>query len=325
MSPANPEKRVAVLGASGIGKHHAKWWALEGAEVCAIAGTSETSVCKTAAALQELFGFAGRGYASVETLLERERPDIVDVCTPPALHFEHCRLSLEAGCHVLCEKPLVYDSSFDRSSLLDQAGHLYRLAEERDLLFGACTQYSPGARHFLSLWTRRHPYDRVSEFTGHLESPARGQEPGPRRIWVDLSPHTISMLLEVLPEAEVLWDTLETHFEDYEARANVRAQAADGGAVRCTLIARNTHQPPLNVRRCVLNGYAFSVEGATNEKGHYCADICTPDGVVRAPDMLHQVVRDFLQGRAPASMRNTLANMDIMVRTLESAGGRPAR
>ncbi|MCC6486037.1 MAG: hypothetical protein IT364_00925, partial [Candidatus Hydrogenedentes bacterium] len=80
MNSASPGKRVAVLGASGIGKHHAKWWALEGAHVCAIAGSSEASVCKTAAGLQELFGFCGRGYGSVEALLERERPNIVDVC-----------------------------------------------------------------------------------------------------------------------------------------------------------------------------------------------------------------------------------------------------
>ena len=28
--------RVAVVGASGIGKHHAKWWALEGADVAGL-------------------------------------------------------------------------------------------------------------------------------------------------------------------------------------------------------------------------------------------------------------------------------------------------
>ena len=33
--------------------------------------------------------------------------DFVDICTPPALHFEGIKSALERGCHVLCEKPLV--------------------------------------------------------------------------------------------------------------------------------------------------------------------------------------------------------------------------
>jgi predicted dehydrogenase len=39
-------------------------------------------------------------------LLEKTRPDIVAVCTPPSLHREHAILALDAGCHVFCEKPL---------------------------------------------------------------------------------------------------------------------------------------------------------------------------------------------------------------------------
>ena len=34
-NPLPERPRVAILGASGIGRHHANWWHLEGAEVCA--------------------------------------------------------------------------------------------------------------------------------------------------------------------------------------------------------------------------------------------------------------------------------------------------
>jgi predicted dehydrogenase len=42
-------------------------------------------------------------------LIEKSRPDFVSICTPPAFHREHAILTLKAGCHVFCEKPLGED------------------------------------------------------------------------------------------------------------------------------------------------------------------------------------------------------------------------
>jgi predicted dehydrogenase len=50
---------------------------------------------------------AARWHASAERLLEEERPDFVDICTPPGLHAPLAVLALSRGAHVLCEKPLV--------------------------------------------------------------------------------------------------------------------------------------------------------------------------------------------------------------------------
>ncbi|MCY3021750.1 MAG: Gfo/Idh/MocA family oxidoreductase [Planctomycetota bacterium] len=40
-------------------------------------------------------------------LCQRDDVDIVDLCTPPHMHFAQCRQALAAGRHVICEKPLV--------------------------------------------------------------------------------------------------------------------------------------------------------------------------------------------------------------------------
>jgi predicted dehydrogenase len=45
-------------------------------------------------------------YQSVGELLERTRPDVVIVATPPDAHVEPCLDAIARGCHVLCEKPL---------------------------------------------------------------------------------------------------------------------------------------------------------------------------------------------------------------------------
>jgi predicted dehydrogenase len=46
-------------------------------------------------------------FATLGELLERESPDVVIVATPPDSHAELCIQALEAGVHVICEKPFV--------------------------------------------------------------------------------------------------------------------------------------------------------------------------------------------------------------------------
>lgn len=51
------------------------------------------------------FGFK-KTYADWKALVKDHDVDVVDICTPPNLHAEPSILSLEAGKHVLCEKPM---------------------------------------------------------------------------------------------------------------------------------------------------------------------------------------------------------------------------
>jgi predicted dehydrogenase len=46
-------------------------------------------------------------FASVPEMLERTKPHVFTVATPPDSHFELARLGLQAGCHVFCEKPFM--------------------------------------------------------------------------------------------------------------------------------------------------------------------------------------------------------------------------
>ena len=58
-------------------------------------------------------------------MLEDESIVAVNVCLPNALHFQACKEALEAGKHVLVEKPITLDSEEGRM--------LVELAEERNL------------------------------------------------------------------------------------------------------------------------------------------------------------------------------------------------
>lgn len=108
MTSAQP-LRVGMVGYAFMGGAHSHAWRtaprffdlpLE-PELNAVAGRDRNGV--TAAA--EKFG-----WASVETdwrrLIERDDIDLIDICTPGDTHAEIAVAALEAGKHVLCEKPL---------------------------------------------------------------------------------------------------------------------------------------------------------------------------------------------------------------------------
>lgn len=44
---------------------------------------------------------------SFEDLLKDDEIDVIDICTPPYLHFEEIIKALQAGKHIICEKPLI--------------------------------------------------------------------------------------------------------------------------------------------------------------------------------------------------------------------------
>jgi predicted dehydrogenase len=101
--------RVAQIGYAFMGGAHSQAWRTaprvfdlpRGAEMAVICGRTASA---TEAAAQNL------GWAEWATdwreLVARDDIDIVDVCTPGDSHAEIAIAALEAGKHVLCEKPL---------------------------------------------------------------------------------------------------------------------------------------------------------------------------------------------------------------------------
>jgi predicted dehydrogenase len=48
-------------------------------------------------------------YTNFEEMLDKEKPDIVSIVTPPIFHFPMTLAALSRGIHVLCEKPFAMD------------------------------------------------------------------------------------------------------------------------------------------------------------------------------------------------------------------------
>ncbi len=94
------ELNIAVIGCGRIGQRHIGH-IKEQANLVA--------VCDTDAS--QLTGFQGSDlalYKDLATMLDQQSNDIdvVSVCTPNGLHAAHSIEALNAGCHVICEKPM---------------------------------------------------------------------------------------------------------------------------------------------------------------------------------------------------------------------------
>jgi predicted dehydrogenase len=98
--------RVGVLGAGtwARGAHLPGFRRDSRCRLVAIADT-EIDRAREAAAMFDIPTATADPYE----LLQRSDIDAIDVCTPSHTHFELAWAALEAGKHVLCEKPVAYD------------------------------------------------------------------------------------------------------------------------------------------------------------------------------------------------------------------------
>ncbi|HVO11127.1 MAG TPA: Gfo/Idh/MocA family oxidoreductase [Vicinamibacteria bacterium] len=95
---------VAVVGAGFMGPVHAEALRRAGCEVVGVLGVSDAETTRFAA------NVGARGYRSLAELLGDPAVQSVHLTTPNKLHFEMARAALEAGKHVVCEKPLAMSS-----------------------------------------------------------------------------------------------------------------------------------------------------------------------------------------------------------------------
>jgi predicted dehydrogenase len=122
--------RFGFIGAGGITHGHATRLVQSGeAEVVAIAEPSERSV----ATFCQRTGLQPRVYPDHRAMLAREKLDCVLIGSPHTLHFEQSRDALEAGLHVLTEKPMVCRTDHARSllDLVARTGKVFMISYQR--------------------------------------------------------------------------------------------------------------------------------------------------------------------------------------------------
>ena len=111
--------KVAVIGLGFMGRTHIQTLRRLGVPIHGIAGIDENEGKKVAAELG-----IQKWYTSFAEAINDPEIEVVHLCTPNALHYEQAKAALNAGKHVLCEKPLAmtFTQSRELAALAQQKG-----------------------------------------------------------------------------------------------------------------------------------------------------------------------------------------------------------
>lgn len=111
---------VAIVGTGLIAGYHARALKDQGSSIVTVVGSGP----KKAQEFARRWGTprAGADY----NMALADDIDVVHICTPPALHYQMVRAALEAGKHVVCEKPFTFDPAESKA--------LVELAESTNLV-----------------------------------------------------------------------------------------------------------------------------------------------------------------------------------------------
>jgi predicted dehydrogenase len=184
--------RGALYGCGMISEFHLRGWArIPEVEIVAIGNRT----LERAEQRRSQFAPHARLYCDIAAMLASERPDFLDILTPPALHREHIRVAQQAGVHIICQKPLAGTTHDARAIAADLTGypricavhenHRYRPWFQRALA------HMPGGLTFASF--------QHLNATSPKETYKQSAETG---VLLEYGSHLVDMMRSVLGEPE---------------------------------------------------------------------------------------------------------------------------
>ena len=153
------------------------------------------------------------GYDDITSMLSAHDLDIVSICTPPGTHEEIFLAAVEAGCHVLCEKPLALTAA--------SASKMVAAAEDAEVVtqVGYLHRYYRNYERALKLLSNDLLGEIVEITVAHHSAP-------PSVRWYynpslsgggvarDLFPHSLDVLFELFEEAPEVIDAGVRYLRD---------------------------------------------------------------------------------------------------------------
>jgi predicted dehydrogenase len=141
--PLNRKLKMGIVGGgqgSFIGRVHSIAACLDN-RATLVAGAFSSNAERSKASAPEYDVCQERAYSSYQAMFDAEskkpfgeRIDFVSVATPNHTHFEIAKAALEAGFHVVCDKPMTFD--------LAQANELAKIVDSSKCVFALSHNYT---------------------------------------------------------------------------------------------------------------------------------------------------------------------------------------
>jgi predicted dehydrogenase len=187
--------RVAIVGCGGIanGKHMPSLKRLDHVELAAFCDIELERAQKAAS---EYGGAKAKVYEDYKELLQDETIEVVHVCTPNDAHAEVTVAALEAGKHVMCEKPMAKTSE-EAQLMVDAAkrtgkkltiGYNNRFRQDSQYLHKVCEQGDLGEVYY----AKAHAIRRRAVPTWGVFLDEEKQGGGPL---IDIGTHALDLTL----------------------------------------------------------------------------------------------------------------------------------
>ena len=268
--------RVALIGArrvrQGLGPYVARHLVELGAEVPCFLGTRPESIAESERAL------GARGYTDLHELLAEEKPDALAILSPSETHERYLEAALEAGVHVLCDKPLLWSGP----GLARRAVRLVERYTAADLLLRENCQWPYTLAAYRSLHPDSGP---LTSFAMRLSPASRD----PRQMLGDALSHPLSLLQALTGAAEARAEKIELAAGPGEVVLRFTYRTATS-SVPCEVTLRSSDRPPREA--------AYAVNGRWAERRirptDYTFAFTDGEREVPAPDPLRELLREAL-------------------------------
>ena len=173
--------KTAVVGVGSMGQHHARIY--DQLDKSKLVGISDLDFNR-AKSIADRYDVPA--YENYIDLLEKEKPDAVTIAVPTIKHEKVVTDALEAGAHVLVEKPI--------SATIEEGQRLIKKAEDekKQLMVGHIVRFNPATqllKEKLQAGELGRIYQIVSRRVGPF--PARIRDVG---VIVDLAPHDLDLM-----------------------------------------------------------------------------------------------------------------------------------
>jgi predicted dehydrogenase len=158
-----------------------------------VLGTTATTSLQASSALRK-YGIEAHPYTNLNEMVRGEKPDAVVIASPSSTHYEYLLQCVDAGLHIFCEKPFIWDDAIDLRKRMED---IFQKAREKKLTIAMNSQWPFSIDAYETL-CGKIVIKKLNTFFIKMSPPFAGREMIPESV-----PHALSLLYCLLGTGEI--------------------------------------------------------------------------------------------------------------------------